>query len=195
MIRSARRLARSDATRAPRSVTLTSRIVEGLSASAASALNGFYQDTGLQQGLRPADKMRAPRGRVDWGLRDQPLPGSLGVLDAIGRGVYPRLAAIQRRCAAPRHNPAAVVRAKIRQRDTGLIEPRPHHLLRIVVALPGYNASGQRVGVSGTRSERTTSRRGLGEFLATQSPELVFNGRGCRAEFGGDAAELVPLRS
>src|SRR3954462_937481 len=40
-----------DATRAPRSVTLTSRIVEGLSASAASALTGFYQDTGLQQGL------------------------------------------------------------------------------------------------------------------------------------------------
>src|SRR3954453_937047 len=119
MIRSARRHARSDATRAPRS-----GIVEGLSASAASALTGFYQDTGLQQGLRPADKMRAPRGRVDWGLRDQPLPGSLGVLDAIGRGVYPRLAAIQRRCAAPRHNPAAVVRAKIRQRDTGLIEPR-----------------------------------------------------------------------
>src|SRR3954471_9714242 len=89
MIRSARRHARSDATRAPRS-----GIVEGLSASAASALTGFYQDTGLQQGLRPADKMRAPRGRVDWGLRDQPLPGSLGVLDAIGRGVYPRLAAI-----------------------------------------------------------------------------------------------------
>src|SRR3954469_15400771 len=69
-----------------------------------------------------------------------------------------RLAAKQRPCAGPQHNPAAVLGTKIEKLD------------------------------------RTTHGGGLCGFLASQPPELVLNGGGCRAKFGGDAAVHEALR-
>jgi hypothetical protein len=61
--------------------------------------------------------LEAPRCRTGRGVSVRPLPRSLGVLDAVGRGAHLRLAAKHRPFAAPQHNPAAVVRAKIEQRE------------------------------------------------------------------------------
>jgi hypothetical protein len=61
-------------------------------------------------------------------------------------------------------------------------------------AAPNHNPAAV-VGAQIEQLERTTRSRGLGGSLVSQPPELVLDGVGCRAEFGGDPAEPEALRS
>jgi len=62
----------------------------------------------------PSD-VQAPRGRDRLRLCFRPLPGLLRVLEAVGRRAHFGLAAKHGPFAAPNHNPAAVMRAKIQE--------------------------------------------------------------------------------
>ena len=77
----------------------------------------FYRVmTSRQDHLRRAGWKRRAVGRAGASLFDL-CHARFGVLDAVGRGAHLRLAAKHRPFAAPQHNPAAVVRAKIEQRE------------------------------------------------------------------------------
>src|SRR4051812_41246809 len=69
----------------------------------------------ITAGSSASGGLEAPRCWARWGFYFQPLPRLLGVLDTVGRGAHFWLAAKQRPFAAPKHNPAAVVGAKIEQ--------------------------------------------------------------------------------
>ena len=75
----------------------------------------------IPAGSSASGGMEAPRCRTRWGFSVRPLPRLLGVLKAVGRGAHLRLSAKHCPFAAPKHNPAAVMGAKIKQleRATG----------------------------------------------------------------------------
>jgi hypothetical protein len=70
---------------------------------------------------------------MGWSLSFQPLPRAFGVLDAGGRSAHLWLAAKQRPFAAPKHNPATVMRAKIKQLER---TTRSRGLGRVLVSQP-----------------------------------------------------------
>ena len=102
--------------------------------------------------------MGAPHRRTCWGLSVQPLPRLLGVLKAVGRRAHLRLSAKHCPFAAPKYNPAAGMRAKIKQRERatgsrgrgGSLVSQPPELV--------LNGVGCRAEFSGDAVERQTLR-------------------------------------